>query len=271
MPADRDRLRAWYADGAEWSRLAGDEGWLEHRRTLGLIARHIPVGSRVLDLGGGPGRYALHLAQRGDVVTLADLSPVLVAEARTRLLDAGLSATTLVADAADLSAIPGAPFDAVLALGPLYHAADADELAGFLSQIAAVLRPGGVLLAAFIPRTSGLSDFIARAAVEPARLVPGVLSEALRTGRLAGSYFPHPEALVEALTPAFEVRAVVSLRGLGAGYGAQLRELEGLPGFAEVMAAIAATAERSDVIGLGWHAVAVAVRRAESVSAVQEP
>ncbi len=263
MPTDRDRLRAWYADGAEWARLESDEGWLEHRRTLDLIARHVPVGSRVLDLGGGPGRYALHLAQRGDVVTLADLSPVLVEEARQRLAGAGLSATALVADAADLSGVPGAPFDAVLALGPLYHAADAEELARFIEQIAGVLRPGGVLLAAFIPRISGLSDFIARAAMDPARLVGGALPEALRTGRLSGTFFPHPETMVEALAPAFEGASVVSLRGLGAGYGAQLRALEGQPAFSEVMAAIDATAGRADVVGLGWHAVAIAVRREE--------
>jgi SAM-dependent methyltransferase len=261
VTSDRAKLRAWYADGAEWARLESDEGWLEHRRTLDLIARHIPVGSRVLDLGGGPGRYALHLAARGDVVTLVDLSPELVAQAARRLAEAGHTATTLVGDAADLSNVPGALFDAVLALGPLYHASDSDELAVFIQQIAAVLRPGGVLLAAFIPRISGISDFIARAAADPTRLTPGVLADALTTGRLSETFFAHPEDMAAALEPAFEAVTIASLRGLGAGYGAQLRALEGLPAFAEVLAVIETTATRADVIGLGWHAVAVGVRR----------
>ncbi len=259
--SDREALRAWYADGAEWSRLEGDEGWLEHARTLTLIDRHIPAGSRVLDLGGGPGRYALHLAGRGDVVTLVDLSPELVAQAAARLGAAGLSATTLVGDAADLSAVPGAPFDAVLALGPLYHAADADELRRFIEQLAAVLRPGGVLLAAFIPRISAVSDFIARAAADPGRLAPGALRAAAVSGQLGSTHFPHPQEVEDLLKSAFDVISIASLRGLGAGYGAQLRALEGLPIFAEVLAVIDQTATRPDVIGLGWHAVAVARRR----------
>ena len=239
-------------------RLESDEGWLEYRRTMVLIERHIPAGGRVLDLGGGPGRYTLALAQRGDDVTLVDLSPQLIAEARTRIAAAGTVARTLVGDAADLSAVPGAPFDAVLALGPLYHAADLDEVRLFVEQIAAVLRPGGVLLAAFVPRTSALSDLIARAA---GALPPGALRSVLDTGQHGGSFFAHPEELAAVLSEAFTIECIASLRGLGSGYGAQLRALQGLPVLDEVMALIDETADRPDVIGLGWHAVAIARRR----------
>ena len=258
MPADRDRLRAHYAAAAEWARLESDEGWLEHRRTMVLIERHISTGSRVLDLGGGPGRYTLALAARGDDVTLVDLSPELIAEASRRIAAAGLAARALVGDAADLSTVPGAPFDAVLALGPLYHAADLSEVRGFVGQIAAVLRPGGVLLAAFVPRTSALSDLIARAASD---LPPGALGAVLESGQHGGAFFAHPEQIAAVLDADFRLDGIASLRGLGSGYGAQLRGLQGLPVLEEVMSLIDATAARPDVVGMGWHAVAIARRR----------
>lgn len=223
-----------------------------------LIERHILAGSRVLDLGGGPGRYTLALAARGDDVTLVDLSPELIAEASQRIAAAGLTARALVGDAADLSAVPGAPFDAVLALGPLYHAADLSEVRGFVEQIASVLRPGGVLLAAFVPRTSALSDLIARAA---GALPPGALEAVLESGEHGGTFFAHPEQLAAVLAVDFQLEGIVSLRGLGSGYGAQLRRLQGLPVLDEVMALIERTAARPDVIGLGWHAMAIARRR----------
>lgn len=223
-----------------------------------LIERHIPAGGRVLDLGGGPGRYTQALAERGDAVTLVDLSPVLIAEATRRLAAAGVSARALVGDAADLSAVPGAPFDAVLALGPLYHASDLGEVRDFVGQIAQVLRPGGVLLAAFVPRTSGLSDLIARAA---GGLLPGALTAVLETGQHQGAFFPHPEQIAAVLSADFTLDSIASLRGICSGYGAQLRPLQGQPVLDEVMALIDATAARPDVLGMGWHAMAIARRR----------
>ena len=259
MPADRDQLRAQYATGQEWARLDGDEGWLEYHRTTTLIARHIPAGSRVLDLGGGPGRYALDLARRGDTVTLVDLSAHHIDQARAHAADAGLTEriTAVIGDAADLSRVPGAPFEAVLALGPLYHAADLDELQGFVAQIASVLEPGGVLLAAFIPRTSGLSGLIAGSGP----MAAGDLRRAMQTGQLGEAFFPHPEQVRAALSADFTDVGIFSLRGLGSGYGAQLRAQIAQPRFKEVMAVIDETAHRPDVIGLGWHAVAVGIRR----------
>jgi len=42
-----------------------------------LAAMHIPDGSRVLDIGAGPGTYAIPLAARGCPVTVVEPSPVM--------------------------------------------------------------------------------------------------------------------------------------------------------------------------------------------------
>src|SRR5439155_25506008 len=73
-----EHIRGYYeARGeSEWHRLAlpfdGALEWELHRRTF---ERLLPAGARVLDLGGGPGRWTLWLAERGHRVVLADLSP----------------------------------------------------------------------------------------------------------------------------------------------------------------------------------------------------
>jgi hypothetical protein len=58
MKADRDRIRAYYAQGLEDGRLASDDGWFELERTVRIVKGLVPAGSRVVDLGGGPGRLS---------------------------------------------------------------------------------------------------------------------------------------------------------------------------------------------------------------------
>src|SRR4051812_27451465 len=84
----RDDVRAYYDQFGEreWSRLERPEdGALEFAIHCRAIAGHLPEGARVLDIGGGPGRYALWLADQGHRVVLADLSPELLAFARARM------------------------------------------------------------------------------------------------------------------------------------------------------------------------------------------
>ena len=54
------------------------------------IDMYIQPGMRELDVGGGPGRYSLHLAERGCDVTLVDLSAGNVEFARNEAQRQGL-------------------------------------------------------------------------------------------------------------------------------------------------------------------------------------
>lgn len=80
----------------EWNRLdAGAQARLEGIITRYALGRHLPAaesGIRVLDAGGGPGRYTIALAEQGYHVTLLDLSPRLLDLARCKI--AGLPTTT---------------------------------------------------------------------------------------------------------------------------------------------------------------------------------
>ncbi|TAK65295.1 MAG: methyltransferase domain-containing protein [Dehalococcoidia bacterium] len=70
-----------YYDGAahnEWIR--PDRDRVEFAVTLRAFDEYLPPApARVLDIGGGPGRYAIELTQRGYEVALADISEAALA------------------------------------------------------------------------------------------------------------------------------------------------------------------------------------------------
>ena len=156
MLHDTDIVRAFYdADvEMEWNRLADHP--VEFELSKRFLRRHIPEGARVLDVGGGPGRYALWLAERGCRVTLADLSQANVDFALAKAGELGLDLRGLCADARDLSALAGERFDHVLLMGPLYHLTDAKERAQAVRSALALLAPGGTLAVAFISAFAGI-------------------------------------------------------------------------------------------------------------------
>jgi S-adenosylmethionine-dependent methyltransferase len=134
----------------EWARL--ERYRTEYALTRRALREHLPPApARILDCGGGPGRYAIDLARQGYTVTLFDLSPISLSFARTQAHAARASlAAYEQGTATDLARFADASFDAMLLLGPLYHLTRADEQAAALAEARRVLRPGGVLAAAFI-------------------------------------------------------------------------------------------------------------------------
>lgn len=94
----------------------------------------------LLDVGCGPGSLVPALREIGKVnVVGIDLSPEMIELARARYPDARFE----VGDVEAL-AFPDASFDVVLCSGMLHHLA---SLRGAMTQIARVLRPGGIMLA----------------------------------------------------------------------------------------------------------------------------
>lgn len=73
---DMDPQHHYNAFGAgEWQRLAANPvGELEFETTCTYLDRHLPAEGRVLDAGGGSGRYTVWIAERGYEVVHCDLS-----------------------------------------------------------------------------------------------------------------------------------------------------------------------------------------------------
>ncbi len=101
----------------------------------------------VLEFGCGPAHLWRENIQRvppGWRVTLSDLSPGMVEEARQALATSGRTFTLQVVDIQD-APFDNASFDMVIANHMLYHVPDRQAA---LAQVRRLLRPGGVFVAA---------------------------------------------------------------------------------------------------------------------------
>lgn len=155
-----EEIEAFYALGFERDRLAVGPGALEFARTQALLERYLPPPPAVVaDIGGGPGRYALWLAERGYHVRLID--PVRLhieqAEAAVRSRPMLTLASAEVGDARQLR-LPDESVDVALLLGPLYHLPDPGERLQALAEASRVCRRGGLVIAAAISRFASTVD-----------------------------------------------------------------------------------------------------------------
>jgi ubiquinone/menaquinone biosynthesis C-methylase UbiE len=151
---------AHYASGYEATRVTRGGGRLEYVRTQELVHRFVPPAPAVvLDVGGGPGAYALWLAALGYAVHLVDALPLhveLARQASAAQPTAPLASVSL-GDARTL-AWPDHSADALLLFGPLYHLTARSERVAALREARRIVRPGGVVLAIGISRFASTLD-----------------------------------------------------------------------------------------------------------------
>jgi len=151
-----DLIRGYYdkQTDQEWHRQ--DRHRMEFAVTKRLLSSFLPATGRVLDCGGGPGRYALWLAERRYDVTLFDLSAACLERAKAEAQGVGLALAYEQGNAMDLSQFADASFDTVLVMGPLYHLRELSDRQRAMAEAVRVLRTGGLVAAAFITRTAAL-------------------------------------------------------------------------------------------------------------------
>lgn len=113
------------AESFDGLRFSGPIGQLIGRTQEQVLAGFLdPLeGRRVLDVGTGTGRAAIGLARRGARVTGVDASAEMLAVAKRRAHDAGVTVTFLPGDAHGL-AFEDRSFDAVICLRVLMHTPD---------------------------------------------------------------------------------------------------------------------------------------------------
>ena len=179
-----DAVRDFYdnAPQTEWDRLERQP--FEFELTTYMMDKYIRPGDSVLDIGGGPGRYSIHYAQKGCTVTLAELSPGNVALAKEKAKEAGVDFSAYAVNCLELDKLGLPQVDHVFLMGPLYHLQSEADRVKAVEAALRRLKPGGKLYASFIQLFSGLiydlqhGGYICEDMANPAcrKLVDGVLS-----------------------------------------------------------------------------------------------
>lgn len=150
-----DNVIAYYNRYDEDGRLDRDNYHrTEFMQTVSLLKPYLAPGARILDAGAGTGRYSLFFAERGYEVTALDLTPKHVELIRRKAASAGLEdkLSAVCGNAANLVGFENAAFDAVLNMGPLYHLDSPESREASVSECLRVLKPGGILAAAYVNR-----------------------------------------------------------------------------------------------------------------------
>lgn len=223
----------------EWERLAeSPTGRLEYENTVRELERSFPREGRVLDAGGGPGRYAIHLAEAGYDVVHCDLSRELVAFARRQVEAAGVD-DRVDLGRADVRSLPypDGAFDGVCCLGGvLSHVVDDEERERAVAELARVAADGAPVVVSVIgrlaamrfrlkegePTSAGLLGHLAETGDYTAEAV----AELADNDGWAECHFYRAAELESELGAAgLDVERVVGLEGVASNMAPELREM----------------------------------------------
>lgn len=157
-----------YYDGfteGEWERLERNpKTRLEFQNTTAYLKRELPEEGRVLDAGGGAGRYSVWLAEQGYEVVLVDLSSGQLELAGEKVAEHGYSDQVSIqkGSVTDLG-FADRSFDAVLCTGgPLSHLTDENDRQKVVRELARVAKPRSTVFVSVMGRLAFLQIVIKR-------------------------------------------------------------------------------------------------------------
>lgn len=158
---ERSEIERFYDEEyEEWERLS--RHMVEFEVTKRYLKQYITGHKKILDVGGGPGRYSIFLTQLGHEVTLLDLSGKNIRQAVEKAAEAGVHLDSCIhGDALRLSEYlyKKEQFDVVLLMGPLYHLLLEEDRKLALREALGMLKPGGLIITAFISTYAQIQDY----------------------------------------------------------------------------------------------------------------
>jgi len=265
---DFEKVKQVYDLKDEWDRFELPYGKLEFELTMPIITSYLPQKVEILDLGGGPGRYTIELAKLGHTLHLADLSQRNVDTAKKKIAEFGIDNVKSIKqiNAVDLSVYASDSFDAVLLMGPLYHLTDETERLACIKEVKRVLKPNGLIFAAFIPYLSGATGVVSRLFLTPEQVNAETLNRVFERGihnnltdlGFQEAYYFKSDELVSLFgSNGFSKVLLRSVRGWGSGIEEQIYKLkdENPEMHKAVIDLINKTATEPSIIQMCWHAI----------------
>lgn len=232
------------------------------------LRRYLEAGSRVLEIGAGPGRFTEAMADLDCRITVVDVSPTQLRLNEERARAEGFAGAVddwIVADMVDLTSLEAGAFDAIVAFGgPFSYVLDGRQDA--LDQCLDVLAPGGRILLSVMSKWGtihaklrGISVLDAdeiEAVVRTGDVTPATSPSSVETG-----HFCH-------MFTASELESFLTASGLTVAFMSASNAvsttwsdvLEDEEAFAAVLALEEEATQASGALDMGTHIIAVAER-----------
>jgi len=156
-----NEIENWYDNQYdEWARL--DRHRIEFDITKKYLDEYIKGENlSIFDIGGGPGRYAYYLAEKGHRVTLLDLSQHNIDVAKEKANKFGVELEAYIkGNALELDNYKG-KYDVILLMGPLYHLISESDRKKAIQGALNLLKDGGIIIASFISKYAPIQDCLA--------------------------------------------------------------------------------------------------------------
>ncbi len=150
--------------GKELKRLSEGKDFMEYITTIHYLERYLPKRGLVADIGSGPGRYAVWLAEHGyDVVAIDPVEKnidLLADRFKGRRISSRLKGA-YIGFAEDLSMLGNNSFDAVICLGgPLSHVMRDGYRKKAVHELVRIAKPNARIFASVMGRLSLFSGVI---------------------------------------------------------------------------------------------------------------
>ncbi|UII74920.1 class I SAM-dependent methyltransferase [Flagellimonas sp. HMM57] len=147
-------IELFYNKASEETRLDKGMGVFEFERIKSLIEKYIPSSNcKIIDVGGGTGKYSEWLSKKGHEVHLIEPIPkhIQIAQNRANKLKNRFSVN--LGKAQELN-LPNNFADIVILHGPLYHLQESKERAKAISEAKRVIKKDGIILGFAISYTA---------------------------------------------------------------------------------------------------------------------
>lgn len=249
---------------------ASREARIKYELHVSCLQEFVASGSRVLEIGAGPGRFTEILAEMGCTVTVVDLSPEQVRLNEERARERGYAEAIdawLEADVLNLDALADRSYDAIIAFGgPFSYVLDRRDRA--LEQCLELLRPRGDLLLSVMSMWGTIHAFLdavhdLSAEEIEAVLATGDVTPATSPSSVEGGHFFH-------MFTSDELRELLERNGLAVRYMSASNALsttwnellEDERSFRAVLELEREAARSPGSLDMGTHIIAVAGREA---------
>ena len=118
--------------------------WIRHKSILELVEKFVPEkGSKVLDIGCGPGFLAIDLGRKGYVGIGMDISDKMLSIAKKQVSESDIRGWNFLLGDAERTNLEDASFDCVIASGVIEYMTEDSKM---LKEINRLLKPGGCLI-----------------------------------------------------------------------------------------------------------------------------